>query len=162
LSDCVPTGILRHAHELRHVRRARGLRRVYVGVESGDDRLLRLLNKPQRAAHAAEVVRALKTAGLSVGVIVMAGVGGDRFSGSHVAASLNLLNALPLDAGDLVYLSAFVEHPYSDYERAAREAGIRPLGPVEIHHQIRRLREGLRFGSRGPRVSRYDIAEFIY
>jgi len=142
--------------------RARGLRRVYVGVESGDDRLLRLLNKPQRAAHAAEVVRALKTAGLSVGVIVMAGVGGDRFAEAHVTATLTLLNALPLDAGDLVYLSAFVEHPHSDYERAAREAGIRPLGPVEIHHQIRRLRERLRFGSRGPRVSRYDIAEFIY
>ena len=155
------TGRRKSAEEFAALR-ARGLRRVYVGIESGDDRLLRWLNKPQRAAHAADVVRNLKAAGISVGVIMMAGVGGDRFAASHVAASLELLAALPLDARDLVYLSAFVEHPHSDYERAAREAGIRPLGPVEIHRQLQQFRAGLPRGTGAPRAARYDIAEFIY
>jgi len=142
--------------------RSRGLRRVYVGLESGDEELLRFLNKPQRPEHGLELVRALKAAGLSVGVIVMAGVGGDRFAGSHVARTLEVLNALPLDADDLVYLSAFVDHPHSDYERAARAAGLRPLGPLEVRNQIRLLREGVRSGPAGAHVARYDIAEFLY
>ncbi|MDQ7842373.1 MAG: radical SAM protein [Armatimonadota bacterium] len=155
------TGRRKSAEEFAELR-VRGLRRVYVGLESGDGDLLRFLNKPQRPEHAVELVRALKAAGLSVGVIVMAGVGGDRFADAHVAGTLGVLNALPLDAGDLVYLSAFVEYPHSDYERAAREAGLRPLGPHEIRNQIRLLREGVRRGPDGPRVARYDIAEFIY
>lgn len=92
----------------------------------------------------------------------MAGVGGARFAGPHVAHTLRLLHRLPLDAGDLVYLSAFVSHPHSDYERAAREAGIRPLGAVEVAAQINELRSGLRFGPQGPRVARNDIEDFIY
>lgn len=142
--------------------RARGLRRVHVGAETGDDPLLRFLNKPQRSDHAADLVRVLKTAGLSVGVIVMAGVGGTVFAGTHVPRTLALLNALPLDGGDLIYISAFVEHPYSDYERAAREAHLRPLPAREIHAQAAELRRGLRFGPGGPRIARYDIEDFIY
>lgn len=142
--------------------RERGLERVYVGVESGDDALLRWLNKPQRGHHAAEVVQTLKAAGLVVGVILMAGVGGDRFAASHVEASRALLAALPLDARDLVYLSAFVEHPHSDYERAAREAGIHPLDPPALRAQLRALHSGLRGLPGRPRVARYDIAEFLY
>jgi len=142
--------------------RAHGLRRVYVGLESGDAELLRFLNKPQRPEQGVELVRTLKAAGLSVGVIVMAGVGGDRFARSHVTRTADILNGLPLDAGDLIYISAFVEYPHSDYERAAREAGLRPLGPLEIRDQIRLLREGMRRGPGAPRVARYDIAEFVY
>jgi len=155
------TGRRKSAAEFAELR-ARGLRRVYVGLESGDDDLLRFLNKPQRAEHGLEIIRALKAAGLAVGVIVMAGVGGDRFAGAHVARTLEFLNALPLDAGDLVYLSAFVDHPHTDYERAARAAGLRTLGPFEVRNQIRLLREGVRHDPAGPRVARYDIADFMY
>lgn len=143
--------------------RTRGLRRVYLGVETGDEALLRFLNKPQQPVDAVELVRALKAAGLSVGVIVMAGVGGARFTDAHVARTLALLNSLPLAEGDLIYLSAFIEHPYSDYAAAARAYGIRSLTPPEIHEQVRAFRRGLRFTpDRGPRIARYDVDEFLY
>ncbi len=143
--------------------RTRGLRRVYLGVETGDETLLRFLNKPQQPADAVDLVRTLKAAGLSVGVIVMAGVGGARFTDAHVTRTLELLNSLPLAEGDLVYLSAFVEHPHSDYTAAAGAYGIRSLTPPEIYGQIRALRRGLRFTpDQGPRVARYDIDEFLY
>jgi radical SAM superfamily enzyme YgiQ (UPF0313 family) len=135
---------------------------VYLGVESGDDGLLAFLNKPQRGADALTLVQTLKSAGLGVGVIVMAGVGGDRFDRSHVARTLDLLNAMPLGAGDLIYLSAFVAHPGTEYERRAAVRGITALDPRAIGDQIGRLRGGLRFGTAGPRVARYDIEEFLY
>jgi radical SAM superfamily enzyme YgiQ (UPF0313 family) len=142
--------------------RAHGLRRVYVGVETGDDGLLAFLNKPQRGADALAVVQALKAAGLGVGVIVMAGVGGDRYGRSHVARTVELLNAMPLGAGDLIYLSAFVVHSGTEYERRAAARGITPLDLHAVQDQIERLRGGLRFTSSGPRVARYDIEEFLY
>lgn len=153
------TGRRKSAAELAALR-AHGLRRVYVGVDSGDDALLRWLNKPQRARHIIETVAALKAAGLGVGVILMAGVGGDRFAAAHVDGSRHLLAALPLDAGDVVYLSAFVQHPHSDYERAAREAGIRALTPADVQRQLRAL--SARPVGPGPRLARYDIGSFIY
>ncbi len=100
---------------------------------------------------------------MSVGVIVMAGVGGAQFTDAHLTHTLELLNALPLDTNDLVYLSAFVEHPHSDYAAAARAVGIRSLTPLEVHEQIRGFQRGLRFApTRGPRIARYDIDEFLY
>ena len=142
--------------------RAHGLRRVYLGVETGDDGLLAFLNKPQRGADALDLVRTLKAAGVGVGVIVMVGIGGDRFGRSHVARTLDLLNAMPLGGGDLIYLSAFVVHPGSEYERRAAVRGIVPLDLHATQDQIGRLRAGLRFTASGPRIARYDIEEFLY
>ena len=142
--------------------RAHGLRRVYLGVETGDDGLLAFLNKPQRGTDALGLVQTLKTAGLAVGVIVMAGIGGDRCERSHVSRTLDLLNAMPLGARDLVYLSAFVVRPDTEYERRAAARGIAALTPDATHDQIGRLRAGLRFTASGPRVARYDIEEFLY
>lgn len=142
--------------------RAHGLRRVYLGVETGDDGLLAFLNKPQRGEDALDLVRTLKAAGLGVGVIVMAGVGGDRYDRSHVTRTLDLLNAMPLGSGDLIYLSAFVVHPGTEYERRTAARGITPLTAEATQDQISRLRAGLRFTAAGPRVARYDIEEFLY
>jgi hypothetical protein len=156
------TGKKKSADDYAALRRC-GLRRVYVGVETGDDDLLRLLNKPQQARDALDLVRTLKAAGLQVGVIVMAGVGGRRFAETHVARTLRLLNALPLDEGDLIYLSAFAQRPESAYAATARLYGLEPLTPREVQDQIRRLREGLRFPRPGgPKVARYDVDEFLY
>ncbi len=65
---------------------ALGLTRAYIGLETGDDALLRFLNKPGSVQDAIEAVAALRAGGVSVGVILMAGIGGDRFAAEHVDA----------------------------------------------------------------------------
>ena len=57
----------------------RGVRRVYIGLESGCEALLTWLRKPSSAAMMLDAVKRMKTAGLQVGVIVLTGVGGERF-----------------------------------------------------------------------------------
>ena len=78
-------------------------------MESGHDPLLDWLNKPGDAADVLDAVRTLKAAGLNVSVIVMLGVGGDRYAAGHIADTVALLNAMPLAAGDLIYFSDFVD-----------------------------------------------------
>lgn len=141
---------------------ARGLRRVYVGLETGDAELLKFLGKPNTPEDVAHLVGRLKQAGLSVGVIILIGAGGRRFARQHVANTIAALNAMPLDAGDVVYLSELIDYPASAYAQQAALAGIEGLSVEEIEEQMRVMREGMRRAGAAPLVSYYDVREFVY
>ncbi|MBX6377115.1 MAG: radical SAM protein [Clostridia bacterium] len=168
---------------------AMGVDRVYLGVETGHDPLLRWLDKPGTAADALAVVRRLRDAGVAVGVILMLGVGGERFAEGHRADTCRLLRAMALGRRDIVYLSPFVAHEGSVYTARARAAGVHPVSTEELVAQAEAFRsaalgeaapaavsDGEGFGAAttaravttsepatgGPRVSFYDIREFLY
>jgi hypothetical protein len=141
---------------------ALGLRRVYVGVESGDAELLRFLQKPGRAEDAVALVAALRDAGLDVAVIVMLGIGGERFFAPHVRASATLLRALELGRHDLLYFSEFVPKPGLAYRRRVATPDLEPLPALRCAEQRDAMLAGLDCGERGPRVATYDIREFVY
>lgn len=142
---------------------AAGLRRVYLGVETGHDPLLRFLEKPATAARTEEAVRRLKGAGLGVGVIVMVGVGGERYAAGHVADTVALLRRLALGPGDILYLSELVDQPGTHYRVRAAAEGVRPLSAEAIRAQAQAIRAGLAtVWPSGPKVARYDIREFLY
>lgn len=143
---------------------ARGLRRVYIGMESGHDPLLRWLNKPGDAGDVLDAVRQLKAAGLQVSVIVMLGVGGERYAAGHVEDTVRLLNAMPLGRGDIVYFSDFVQLADAPYAQLAAEAGVQPLDEAAMRRQEMAIRHGFVPGDphNPPQFSRYNIEEFIY
>lgn len=155
------SGQRKSAEEYRHLAEL-GLRRVSIGLESGHDPLLEFVRKPSSAADVAASVAALKAAGVAVSLIVLVGLGGDRFAERHVADTVALLNRLPLGVGDIVYLSDLVEHPDTSYPALAREAGIRALDSAELYAQREAILSGLHYGASGPKVARYDIHEFVY
>ncbi len=143
---------------------ARGLRRVYIGLESGHGPLLRFLRKPGTPEDALAAVQAMKAAGLSVGIIILLGAGGHRFAAGHVQDTIALLNALPLTRDDILYFSELVVTPDMPYAHDAVREGIRPLSPAEQIAQQKAMVAGLRFRNPAsrPRISRYDIREFVY
>jgi radical SAM superfamily enzyme YgiQ (UPF0313 family) len=143
---------------------ARGLRRVYIGMETGDDGLLRWLRKPGTAADVHEAVGLLKRAGVAVSVIIMTGIGGERYAPAHVCGTIAALNTMPLAAGDIVYFSPFTDIAGSEYGALTRAEGIRPLTEGEMRAQEAAIRAGLRpfDPAHPPQLSRYDIREFIY
>ena len=139
-----------------------GLRRVYVGLESGHDPLLAFVKKPGLASAAVETVQAIKAAGVQAGVIVMTGLGGVTFAEGHVLDTIEALNAMGLGAGDLLYFSDLVEAPQSAYPLIAAAAGVRPLAPDARAAQREAIRAGLRFSGAPPQTATYDIGEFVY
>ena len=56
----------------------------------------------------------------------MVGVGGDRFAAEHVKRTISLLSRLPLERGDLVYLSPFI---------AGDPTNVKPS--AALHHMVR-------------------------
>jgi hypothetical protein len=143
---------------LRHL----GLRRVYVGLESGHDPLLAFVRKPGRAADAVETVRTIKAAGVQVGVIIMSGLGGTRYADGHVADTITALNAMGLGRGDLLYFSDLVEVQGTSYPLLAAASNIQPLEAESRRAQQQAIRAGLRFAGPPPQMAVYDIGEFIY
>lgn len=142
--------------------RARGLRRVYIGLESGDEGLLRFLNKPNTAAQALAGVRDIKAGGVAVGVVVMLGVGGDAYAAPHVTHTADILNRMDLSGGDILYFSEYVDSPGSEYGARAAEEHIAPLSAQDIRAQRAAIQARLRFPGPPPKVAVYDIREFAY
>lgn len=138
-----------------------GLRRVYLGLESGDDDLLESVGKPSRAADVLATVASMKAAGLSVGIMVMIGLGGARYAASHVARTAEVVNLMGLDGGDLLYFSDL--EPDSGWRDPGPEGGaVDPLlGPAARGRQRSDIVNRLRFGA-PPRIADYNIREFIY
>lgn len=138
-----------------------GLDSLHLGIETGSDRVLRVLRKPGSAAQAEDLVGLLKAAGIRVGVIVMTGVGGPALAEEHVQKTADLLNRLPLDAGDRISLSEFEPDPRSPY---VLEGMASLLDRRACREQSRELRSRLRFRAhpQGPVVSHYDVRQFVY
>ena len=117
---------------------------------------------PHFPANQRNFVRALKEASLRVALVVLCGAGGDRFAEAHERDTLDLLGRLPLEDGDLVYLSPFVEWDGSAYAARARAEGVQPLDDAAVEAQLERLRAGVRERHPQVKAARYDIREFLY
>lgn len=140
-----------------------GVRRIYIGLETGDEDLFKLLNKPGSPQECAEAVENIKAAGIDVGVIILAGAGGDRYYQQHVRHSVEAIAAMPLDVGDIVYISPLVVSDDDDYSRQMRQLGICTLNPSEVMMQVDIMKSELKMSRPDrPRVTLYNIEEFLY
>lgn len=99
-----------------------GLRRVYVGLESGSEAILQELGKPLRMEAVEEMVRQLHAGGVAVGLILLVGAGGPARHNEHLRASRDVLPSLHLHRGDQVYLSPLVDAEGNAAPGATREA----------------------------------------
>lgn len=144
--------------------RERGLRRVYIGLESGHEPLLAWLRKPSTAAAMLDAVQRLKAAGLHIGVIVLTGIGGSRFHAGHCADTAAILDAMPLDGGDIIYFSPFQPDSDAPYDILAADAGIEPTTPDLAQAQEAAIRAALTLPPppAGPKRVPYNLRDFVY
>ena len=155
------TGAMKSADDYRLLA-ALGLTRVYIGLESGHDPLLEFVRKPATSRQALETVRAVKAGGLSVAVIVLLGLGGDRFADAHVEDTAERLSAMDLGADDIVYLSALVEAPGAAYPTLALERGIHPLTSEQMQAQRQAITRSVSYADDPPKFVSYHVDEFVY
>ncbi|MEJ5203033.1 MAG: radical SAM protein, partial [Anaerolineales bacterium] len=139
------------------------VKRVYIGLESGNADLLKLLKKPSDPEKAIETVRSIKMAGMSVGIIILLGAGGHKYSMAHIEDTVKVLNEMKLNADDIIYFSELVESEGLAYTRQAYQAQLKPMTPDERIKQGEAIEYKLIFpdGST-PHIARYDIREFVY
>ena len=71
-----------------------GLKLIYVGIESGDDELLKLINKSETFDTTLEGLLKSKSAGIKSSVMILNGLGGQKYSDQHAENSARLINKI--------------------------------------------------------------------
>lgn len=104
---------VRTLEELAGLREA-GLHRVHFGLESGSDKVLRLMNKGVTQAEHIEGGQKTRESGLSCSVYVMPGLGGQALSEDHAMETVYALNQIRPDFIRLRSLEVFPQTPLED------------------------------------------------
>ncbi len=129
-----------------------GLKRVYIGLESGSAVVRRILNKPGSPEMAIQAARKLKKAGLKLGVIVLlADFGRHKFH--HLKETAQVLKKMGLSAGDFLYFSPFIPAKGSALPPFEKDAMWRKT--------ISSMTKSFAPPAQGPLIAVYDIREFV-
>jgi len=102
-SYCLPRNLKKKSIEELAELRQLGLSLMYVGCESGDDEVLRRVEKGESFESSLGALKKIKAAGMKSSVMILNGLGGTEFSQQHARNSARLMNAAQPD-----YLSTLV------------------------------------------------------
>ncbi len=79
--------------ELKEIR-SRGLKLLYVGIETGDDELLKMLNKGESYNSNSEGIMKAHKAGIDTSIMILNGLGGKNYSEQHAINSAKIINEI--------------------------------------------------------------------
>jgi radical SAM superfamily enzyme YgiQ (UPF0313 family) len=102
-SYCLPRNLTNKTVEQLTELRALGLSLMYVGCESGDDEVLKLIEKGETYQSSLVALNKIKQAGMKSSVMILNGLGGPELSKQHAVNSAKLMNEAQPD-----YLSTLV------------------------------------------------------
>lgn len=139
-SYCLPRNLKKKSVEDLQTLRDLGLSLMYVGCESGDDEVLRLVEKGESFETSLEALNKIKAAGMKSSVMILNGLGGVDLSEQHALNSARLMNAAQPD-----YLSTLVvSFPVGDdrYQKNF-EGNFLPLNQTQLFTEMKQLLEAL-------------------
>jgi len=103
-----------------------GLRRIHVGVESGDDLILTRISKGATAQDHIRAGQMARAAGLEINAYVMVGIGGQERSETHARETARVISAMQ---PDVVRLRTFVPKVNTPLLADVQAGRFRMLGP---------------------------------
>ena len=160
-SYCLPRNIKKKTVEDLQDLADLGLSLLYVGCESGDNEVLRLVNKGEDYDSSLSALTKIKRAGIKSSVMILNGLGGPQLSEQHALNSAKLMNAAQPD-----YLSTLVVEFPSGSERfeKAFECRWRKLGKLELFHEMQLLLSNLQLDKtifRSDHASNYLVLKGV-
>lgn len=103
-----------------------GLSRIHVGLESGDDVILRLIKKGTTARQQVEAGQWTMAAGIQLSLYVVLGIGGVDRTLPHASRTADVLNRI---APDFIRLRTFVPKIRTPLLKMVERGVFRMLGP---------------------------------
>ncbi|GGK82178.1 radical SAM protein [Amphritea balenae] len=110
-----------------------GLSLIYVGAESGDDEVLKCINKGETYESTRDALLKARQAGIKTSVMLINGIGGTRFSKQHALNSARLINEVQPE-----YLATLVLFFRNGSERLVEGYGgdFTPLNQIQLFQEM--------------------------
>lgn len=138
-SYCLPRNVRNKSVEDLQALKEAGLSLVYVGAESGDDAVLRHVNKGESFDSTVDALKRLGEAGITRSVMLLNGLGGVWHSRQHALNSARLANATQPE-----FLSTLVvSFPQGEARFRASYPGWEPLGQRALFEEMEIFLEAL-------------------
>jgi radical SAM superfamily enzyme YgiQ (UPF0313 family) len=133
-SYSMPRDILSKSDEELKNLRELGLKLLYVGIETGDDKLLRLIDKGETANSTIEGVLKAHSAGIETSIMIINGLGGKKYSQQHAINSAKIINQINPKFLSTLTLSM----PYGEnHFRSKFQGEYVPLTIAELFEELR-------------------------
>lgn len=123
------TDILRKSEDELRELRAKGLSIVYIGAESGSDKVLASINKGETAAQITEAVKKVESCGIAASVTFISGIGGRGMWREHAEATGRMITEM--GASYVGLLTLMVEPDAPLYEKI-KSGEFQLLTPEEV------------------------------
>jgi len=135
----------------------KGLKLLYVGIESGDDELLKRINKGENFESTSHALQRARKAGIKLSVMILNGLGGKNYSQQHAINSAKVVNEIQPE-----FLSTLVlSYPYGEEHFMKKFDGeFIPLNTIELIAEMKVFIETLELNStvfRSDHASNYLI-----
>ncbi len=121
--------------ELKRLAEA-GLSRIHVGLESGDDIILKRIKKGTDSAQQVEAGRWVMEAGIELSIYVIMGIGSHERSAIHAKKTAEVLNKI---APDFIRLRTFVPKVNTPLLQDVQDGTFTMLSPHEILNETAAL-----------------------
>jgi radical SAM superfamily enzyme YgiQ (UPF0313 family) len=93
-SYALPKDILSKTDSELKELRILGLKLLYIGIESGDDELLKLINKGETFTSTVDGIIKAHEAGIETSIMIINGLGGRKYSQQHAINSAKIINRI--------------------------------------------------------------------
>lgn len=115
---------------------AAGLSRIHVGLESGDDVILKRIRKGTNSEEQIQAGRWVMEAGIELSTYVILGIGGKERTKSHAIKTAEVINQI---APDFLRVRTFVPKVNTPLLEEIQNGSFKMLGPYEVLQETRRL-----------------------
>jgi len=133
-SYALPRDILSKTDDELKSIRANGLKLLYIGIETGDDELLTLIDKGETSDSTIEGILKAHNAGIETSIMIINGLGGKRYSQQHAINSAKVISRInPKFLSTLTLSMPLGEEHFKDKFRGE----FVPLTMVELFEELR-------------------------
>ena len=121
-----------------------GLSRIHVGLESGDDEILRLIKKGTDSEKQIAAGKYVMDAGIELSLYVILGIGGKQRTGQHAVQTAKVLNQI---SPDFIRLRTFVPKKNTPLLKDVMDGTFVMLGPHEVLRETAEIVKRLQVNS---------------
>jgi radical SAM superfamily enzyme YgiQ (UPF0313 family) len=124
-----------------------GLGIAYVGLESGDDEILKKIKKNITSDQIVQAARKLMKSGITFSGTIIAGITGkdERKSRDHAIASARMISRMVPDSKQTWYIGVLtlMIPPHTAVEKARAEGEFQPMDEIDIVKEVRLMIENI-------------------